>query len=239
MNRSLRHVITGAAALSIMSLLAACGDDEDSDTLENTSGVHVVDEGGQPTSPPQGVADEGASGELGAIIGHPSEPEFPADEAIPEGMQRIMFRGLRTFVPADWESQPPASSMREIQMRVPSQILDKPDAGFVVYGGITGTVQQNIDRWTAQFTGDDGMPVQAQVEDLWVGDLQIAVVELTGDYTSTMVPGESGPDMTMIQAIVETPSGEQIFVRLLGPRAVVAANRAALRAALESLASAR
>ena len=129
--------------------------------------------------------------------------------------------------------------MRDIQMRVPSDLLDQPDAGLVVYGGIGGTVQQNIDRWTQQFTSDDGSEVRPLVEDIWAGDLQIAIVELSGTYTSNMMPGESGSDLTMIQAIVETPAGEQIFIRLLGPNEVVAANRAALRIALEGLAAAQ
>lgn len=240
MNSILRSCCAAVSAVVIANLLVACGDDEDDAPIENTSGVHAVDAENESGSTPDQDGgplggDTSGSEELGGITGRgTASPDQPLDE-VPEGMQRIMFRGLRTFVPAGWERQPPASSMRELQMRVPSEILDKPDAGFVVYGGISGTVQENIDRWVGQFTGADGFPVQPAVEDLWAGDLQIAIVELTGDYQSGMAPGESGPDMTMIQAIVETPQGEQIFIRLLGPRPVVAANRDAMRSALESL----
>lgn len=240
MNHALRIGCGAAAAALVSNVLVACGDGEDEPAMDNTSGVHVV-EAEEPalTSPDLG-GESDLGGELGAVIGRqPTAPEQPSDEPVPDGMKRIAFRGLRMFVPAEWERQQPASSMREVQMRVPSHILDHPDAGFVVYGGISGTVQQNVQRWTAQFTGHDGMPVQPMVEEFSAGDLRVAVVEITGDYTSAMVPGESGPDMTMIQAIAETPTGEQVFIRLLGSREVVAAHRDALVTGLQGLAPAQ
>jgi hypothetical protein len=229
-----------AAALSVMNLFGGCGDGTDDAAPENTSGVHVVGTEDPPPTSPENTSEEFAgNGMAGSESGDLSATDDPADEPIPEGVQRITFRGLRMFVPAEWERQPPASSMRDLQMRVPSGAPGETDAGFVVYGGIAGSVQENIQRWSGQFMADDGSLVEPQVEEMQAGTLRITIVELTGNYTSTMVPGESGADVTMIHAIVETPQREQVFLRLLGPRAVVAANRESLRVGLNSLAPAQ
>jgi hypothetical protein len=239
---AIKTLVAGCAGAAACQFFCGCDGSDDSSPPQNTSGVHVVDVDDDQGLPPEESGIQSEAGEAGAVIGRAEDDgnaSAAGEEAIPAGMQRITVRGLRMYVPENWQREAPSSTMRDIQMRVPGDLPDTPHAGFVVYGGIGGSVQQNIDRWTQQFTSDDGSTVRPVIEDIWAGDLQIAIVELSGTYTSTMMPGESGGDVTMIQAIVETPSGEQIFIRLLGPRAVVASNNAAFRAALAGLAPAR
>jgi len=146
----------------------------------------------------------------------------------------IRFAGLRAEAPQSWVSETPSSQMRAVQMTVPG--AERADnASFVIFTGIGGGVAENVARWEGQFSSDSGEPVKAEVVEQTVGDLAVATAILSGTYTGGMQGEFAGPGVTMMQTLVKKPSGETIFIRLLGPSATVNAQRDAFFAMLGSM----
>jgi hypothetical protein len=104
--------------------------------------------------------------------------------------------------------------------------------------GAGGTVEANIERWAAQFTGEG---VKPKVEKKTVGGSEVHVVDLTGTYKDT--PG--GPfaggktvlreDYRMLGAIIVTKDAGNYFLKLYGPKATVGENEKAFTSLVESL----
>src|SRR4029453_5311799 len=75
--------------------------------------------------------------------------------------QRTEAAGLRFSVPADWTRVPAPSDMRAAQFRVPHTGNDAEDGELVLFffgRGQGGSADQNVARWTGQFTQPDGKP---------------------------------------------------------------------------------
>jgi len=148
------------------------------------------------------------------------------------GVVSVPLLDLTAPVPTSWVSQPPASSMRLAQFRVPDA-GGFGDAEFVVFyfgPGQGGSVDANITRWESQFTAPNGKPVKAIVQHLTVSRMPVTTVELTGTYARGVGMGPAGaptPDQTLLVAVLETPRGN-LTLQLHGPHATVAANREAL-----------
>ena len=137
---------------------------------------------------------------------------------------------LRYSVPvqAQWQAQPPASTFRLAQFRVPAA-PGASDGEVVVFhfgAGQGGSADANIARWTSQFKGADGAPGSPKRETFTVGGLPATLVELTGTYTRSLGAAAGAPKagQTLLAAVVEAPEGNVIF-QLHGDRATVQANR--------------
>ena len=69
--------------------------------------------------------------------------------------------GLRFQVPGDWARVPAPSDMRAAQFRVPQADGDAEDGELVLFffgKEQGGSADQNVERWTGQFTQPDGKP---------------------------------------------------------------------------------
>lgn len=141
----------------------------------------------------------------------------------------LVFKDFRAPVPSSWLSQPPSSSMRLAQYRVPAA-AGSSDGEAVVYffgKGQGGTVEANIDRWVSQFSNPNGRPVDPHIQKLTVNGLAVTLVELNGTYARGvgMGPqGEAKPNQTLLVAVVETPDGN-LTIQLYGSKETVAAHR--------------
>jgi hypothetical protein len=144
--------------------------------------------------------------------------------------QRVTLLRYSVPVPAAWEPQPPASSFRLAQFRVPAA-PGASDGEVVVFhfgAGQGGSAAANLARWTSQFSGTEGKPASANSETSNIGGLPATLVELAGTYARG-VGGRTGapkPDQMLLAAVVEAPEGNVIF-QLHGDRATVEANRRA------------
>lgn len=170
-----------------------------------------------------------------ALGASPPAAEAPASGAtVP-----VAFAHLKARVPAAWTSQPPASSMRVAQFRVPA-VPGSGDAELVVFyfgQGQGGSVDANIQRWTSQFSTPDGQSVTARIDRLRAAGMPVTTAELTGSYARNvgMGPGDSAkPNQTLLAAIVETSKGN-VMIQLHGPRPTVGANREAFLAMLRGV----
>ena len=71
--------------------------------------------------------------------------------------ERVSLLRYSVPVPAHWQAQPPASSYRLAQFRVPAA-PGATDGEVVVFhfgAGQGGSAAANIERWSSQFTGAD------------------------------------------------------------------------------------
>jgi hypothetical protein len=165
-----------------------------------------------------------------------TEPLLAATPPLPSPQARattvaLHLLDLTAQVPAAWESQPPSSSMRLAQYRVPGK-AGSGGAELVVFyfgQGQGGSAEANIARWQSQFSSATGKPVTPSVQHFKVSGMPVTTAELTGSYARTMgmaPPGAPIPDQTLLATILETLKGN-LFFQLHGPTATVAANREA------------
>ncbi len=137
--------------------------------------------------------------------------------------------GLKFTAPPGWVSEPPSSSMRKAQYRLPRVEGDGEDAEMVVYyfQGGGGGVQANIDRWVGQFTKPDGSPANdsAKISKKVVHGVPVTTVDVSGTYSGAMGPmGASEPAKSgyrLLAAVAEASDGPWFF-KLTGPVKTVA-----------------
>ncbi len=150
--------------------------------------------------------------------------------------------GLRFSVPGEWTRVPAPSDMRAAQYRVPRAGNDAEDGELVLFffgKGQGGSAEQNVDRWTGQFTQSDGTASKdaAVVTIRTVNGLKQTSVDVAGSYRSAPMGGAGGavkPGWRLLAAVVEGPAGPW-FWRLTGPDATVAAAKPQFDALLGSL----
>jgi hypothetical protein len=126
--------------------------------------------------------------------------------------------------PEKWEWVASQSPMRKAQLKVPSTEGEAGEVVFFHFGpGNGGGTQANVDRWFRQFKeGRDA--IQARTEEAKAGDSKVTYVFAEGTYLSGMPGGPQTPKpgYALTGAIIEDPAGS-VFVRLTGPKALVAA----------------
>lgn len=138
------------------------------------------------------------------------------------------FLGFTAPVPPTWDAQPPETSMRLLQFRVPGDKAE--DANMIMYyfgPGRGGSVADNIARWRSQFIDVGGDGLEPQVSEFEVRSMPITLVEFAGTYargTGLGPTGEGVPNQTLLAAIIETADGT-VFAQLFGPTETVDAAR--------------
>lgn len=148
---------------------------------------------------------------------------------------------LRYTVPTTWQREPVRSPLRSDQYRLPRAAGDAEDAELAVFGGIGGSVEDNVTRWRGQFTTPDGRPIPDEGlvrESFEVGSLRVTVVDLAGRYAADamMAGGPAVPraDYRLLAAVVEG-AAEPVFFKVVGPAETVAQHRADFLAMLRTL----
>jgi hypothetical protein len=162
--------------------------------------------------------------------------------AAEEKPHRSEAAGLRYTVPSEWSRVPAPSDMRAAQFRVPHAVADAEDGELVLFffgPGQGGSADQNVERWTGQFTQPGGKPSKdaAVVTIRTVNGLKQTSVDVAGTYKPMPMGGASGAEKTgwrLLGAVVEGPGGPW-FWRLTGPAATVGAAKPQFEALLASL----
>jgi hypothetical protein len=150
--------------------------------------------------------------------------------------------GAFTFQrPAGWGWVTPASPMRKAQLTPPATGSAAPgEVTFFHFGpGQGGSVEQNIQRWTAQFhAGAAGSNAMQKVEQY--GGTKVTSVSASGTFQSGMPGGPTTPreGYALLGAILESPGGN-VFVKMTGPAETVRAATAAFEAMIKDAAQKR
>jgi hypothetical protein len=158
----------------------------------------------------------------------------------------IPDKGLIFTVPPGWIVEPPASSNRKAQYRLPRMRGDAEDGEVVVYHfqGEGGTTKDNVDRWIGQFAGPDGksaantaITVQTSVD-----GIPLTVVDVGGTYTGSMASMRQSENpkehFRMLAAIAEAGNGPWFF-KFTGPEKTVARWESSFQSFLNSIKQAK
>ncbi len=176
------------------------------------------------TAPGCSKKEEGAQSPASSDILKPEAAHTPTAPAVPASGGNLRFTA-----PAGWISEPPSSSMRKAQYRLPRVQGDsEEDAEMVVFyfQGGGGGVQANIDRWISQFSKPDGSPANdvAKVTKKVVHGIPVTTVDVSGTYSGAMGPmggsSQPKPAYRMLAAVAEASDGPWFF-KLTGPAKTV------------------
>jgi len=142
--------------------------------------------------------------------------------------QTVTLLDYQAIVPSSMQPHPSTSSMRLAQYVVAGEGENQAEVIVYYFGqGQGGSADQNIVRWSAQFTGPDGGAVTPHVMDVDGATFPTTLAEFEGTYRRGVGMGaeaEPEPDQGLVAAVVETPLGN-LFLQLFGDRSAVAAAR--------------
>lgn len=145
---------------------------------------------------------------------------------------KVTFR-----LPAGWTEGHPTSAMRLAQWRVAAPAQGQPPVDCIVFffgAGGGGAVQANLERWKGQFEVE-GTPAQT-TEEIAPG-LKATFLSLDGLYRASMQPGSGAaqdqPGSSLLSAVLEFEGGP-LFIKCVGPKAVLAQAAPAFRAWVRS-----
>jgi hypothetical protein len=121
--------------------------------------------------------------------------------------------------PDGWTSEPPSSSMRVAQYKLPG---DTGDASLVIYyfgQGQGGKIEDNFDRWIGQMQQTRG---KARTENFNVNGMAVTLLDVSGTFSGDMMGGSQTPqpNSRMRAGVIETPKGNY-FIKLTGPEKTV------------------
>ncbi len=144
--------------------------------------------------------------------------------------------------PDGWIASEPSSSMRVAEFTLPRTASDPEDGEAVIYyfQGAGGSIQANLDRWTAQMQQPDERPSSdvAETTVFEVEGMRVTLLDVSGTYVAEMTPGEAGrydkPDYRLTAAVIETTGGP-FFLKVTGPQATMATWSQSIRTFVESM----
>jgi hypothetical protein len=168
-----------------------------------------------------------------------SVAERPVVPATPEAPAPAQELAITWSDPPEWERVTPKSRMRLAQYKV------KPVSGDTEPGEVTlfhfgpnmgGGVEENITRWTNQFSGVDAKAIKRTTKTNGPLSHHLVQIESGLFQTSPMMGGPAQPKANygLLGAVTEAPSGKYFF-KLTGPSKTVAANLGAFEKLIESI----
>jgi hypothetical protein len=163
----------------------------------------------------------------------------PGLPPVPEGAG-VGAAALAWTVPAGWESEPPASTMRRAQYRVPGKAGAGECVVFYFGPGQGGDPMSNAQRWAEQFSAPNGGSAAGEMKtsEIEVGGLKVFMVEVAGTYnggmTMTAQPATPKPGYRLLGAVAPGPDANWYF-KFTGPDATVNAQRGAFESMVKSL----
>lgn len=135
---------------------------------------------------------------------------------------------LQWSAPAHWTAKPLGPMRKGSFALKASDGSAEADLSITAFPGNTGGLEANLNRWRGQVSLGplDGAALQSSLEHLDANGLHFDLVELTGTA--------NGQPTTILGAILSKPD-ETWFFKLLGPTALVTAEKAAFRSFIQTV----
>jgi hypothetical protein len=133
--------------------------------------------------------------------------------------KEVTIGGFKFTVPADWEQQPPKSTVLLGEFSIPG------DAGpaRLTLSSATGGVEANLERWRGQFRPGPTDPEPRETSITFSGK-EGTLLELTGTYTDMFSGGSPSRGWKMLGVAV--PFGDtNFFVKMTGPASTATARK--------------
>jgi len=229
-------LVFGLLALAPLTV-CACSDE---------SAPAPLPEGGFPRSaPPPGSGGTGALPDGHPPIDDGQDPHAGVDMTGAGAQPRVPVPAqampLKWTVPEAWEETPPSS-----RMRLANYVVGKTEKGppveCVIFAGIGGSDQDNLDRWIGFFTQADGSSSKdsAVITSSDRDGVGVTRMQLSGMFSGGMsAGGDDAVEWTMLAGIVRNKSLDdsrgRVFIRMQGPSDIVKAAAADFDAFLASM----
>lgn len=149
-----------------------------------------------------------------------------ADDA-KEKTREVTIQDITLTVPESWKQEEPSSKLRAGQFAVPPVKGDTEPSELSIFffGGASGGVDANIDRWVKQFEADSlkkKLTTGASPQGKYI------LVDLTGTYNKPVGPPVFGktepmPGARSLSVILALKEKGNYFLRLTGPEKTVTA----------------
>ncbi len=165
-----------------------------------------------------------------------------ADEKVAEAKfdgKKIIFgksTKLSMYLPSGWKQEEPANRMRIFQATLPKHENDSTNSTLTVYQMQGGDLESNRKRWSGQFGGEESFKGKKTFKT--GSGAEVTYLEYAGTYTPPSFMKAGGPqeDQVMLIAIVpgSQDTDKNTFIKVLGPRHTVEANKAQFLAMVKS-----
>ncbi len=174
---------------------------------------------------------------LGGIAVYAADKDEKKDEKS-EATIAVGEGKLVLTVPDKWKRVKPKYNMIEHEFSVPAVEADTED-GRVTVMGAGGTVEQNVNRWVAQFTAAAGESLKPKIEKKSVAGQLVHTVDISGNFTDTAGPfsgikAVEHADYRMLAALIESKDGNY-FIKLYGPKKTIGEAEAGFNKMIEGL----
>jgi hypothetical protein len=232
--------VTVVLVATVLAMNAGCSDQGAVKTEAPKAQAQQPAQGSQGTAPP--LASSRVDPNAPLPPGHPAIDQpgaTPGLPPVPAGAG-VGEAALAWTAPAGWISEPPASSMRRAQYKVPGKAGDGECVVFYFGPGQGGDPMSNAQRWAEQFSAADGSSAanNMKTSEIEVGGLKVFLVEVAGTYnggmTMTAAPATPKPGYRLLGAVAPGPDANWYF-KFTGPDATVNTQRAAFESMVKSL----
>jgi len=148
----------------------------------------------------------------------------------------VIIQDITLKIPTSWKSEPPATSMRLSQFKIPAAAGDQYPTELVIssFRGGGGGVAPNLKRWVDQFLVE-GRNVKVTTGTCPQGKYYFSNVSGTYEFTAGgRFPGgkkEPRPKHRSLSVVLETDKKEVYFLRLTGTEKAVTEAAEGFRAA--------
>lgn len=137
---------------------------------------------------------------------------------------KVSLDGLTSTTPSSWKEETPSNKMRFAQFKLPKVKGDKEDAELVIFKGLGGSAEANIQRWKDQFVAPRGKTTDdiSKETEVKIGGKKAQMVEVSGIFKFNPAPfnpkskTENRADYKMLAIHFEGPK-EVYHIKLTGP----------------------
>lgn len=140
--------------------------------------------------------------------------------------------GLKSKVPSGWKAEKPSNRLRVAQFRLARADEDPADGELAIFKNISGSTEQNVDRWKKQFLPPEGKKIDdvSKVTQMKIAGCAVVYFEVAGTYLDgpPMLPAsrkKKRPDYRMLAVQFEGPRNVW-HLKLIGPARTVAKHKA-------------
>lgn len=222
-------------AFLALALAATTGCDRGPEIPANAEPPSTTPSGAAPRGPmaQQGAPQGAGSAPEGALPpGHPGVGGAGGAPATAFDAEHPSVAGVAWTAPQGMTSRAPNNSMRAAEYAVAGEAGEAVMAVYY-FPGMGGSIEENVQRWVAQFAGADGQPPAGEhSRTLTVGGLTATRVDVSGRYNGMGGDGDDG--QRLLGLIVQGPNGP-VFFKLVGPAATVTAAEANFDAFAQSI----
>lgn len=141
---------------------------------------------------------------------------------------KVDLDGTESATPASWVKQAPTNKMRFAQFKLPRAEGDKDDGELVIFKGLGGSANANIDRWKKQFVAPEGKTIDdiSKVKTIKMAGGEGKYLEVEGTYLFNPAPFNPASKPTpragyqMVAIHFEGPK-DVYHIRITGPEKTI------------------